>query len=76
MSLKSALGSELINGNSVVVDISANICMIGRIYKLVYETTWSNCSVLHQVPPVDSPTCFFLGAKNQLDLTCLQFSFS
>lgn len=59
MSSKSALRSGLINGNSAVVDISANICIVGRTYKLVYETTWSNCSVLHQVPPVDNPTYFF-----------------
>ena len=58
MSSESALGSGVINGNSAVVDTSTNICMIGRTYKLIYETTCSNCSVLHQAPPVDKPTYF------------------
>lgn len=76
MPLKSALGSVLINGNSAVVDIPVNICMIGRTYKLIYKTTWSNCAVLHQGPPGDNPTYVFIGSKKQSDPPCLRFPLS
>lgn len=71
MSWKSALESVLINVNSAGVDITANICMIGGTYKLLYKTTWFNCAVLHQVLPMDNPTYVFIGSKNQSDLTYL-----
>ena len=70
MSPKAALGSVLMNDNSAVVDITVNICMIGRTSKLIYKILWSNCSV----PPQDDSTYFFIGSDNQSDLTCFSSS--
>lgn len=45
MLLKVVLGLVLMNDNFVVVDIIVNICMIGRILKLIYKIFWFNCFV-------------------------------